>query len=98
MVTEQEIKNRVFTVDFQSPEHSFLVTDSQMRGFNENRRKLAAKINEYLLIFEKEHNYSRNRTYEELIDLCQQSGDTFKKIISGRIRATRTVLYKFCIG
>ena len=98
MVTEQEIKNRVFTVDFQSPEHSFLVTDSQMRGFDENRRKLASKINEYLLIFEKEHNYSRNRTYEELVDLCQQSGDTFKKIISGRIRATRTVLYKFCIG
>ena len=27
MVTEQEIKKRVFTVDFQSPEHSFLVTD-----------------------------------------------------------------------
>ena len=72
MVTEQEIKNRVFTVDFEGSEHSFRVTDSQMRGFNENRRKLAAKINEYLLIFEKEHNYSRNRTYEELIDLCQQ--------------------------
>ena len=63
MVTEQEIKNRVFTVDFEGSEHSFLVTDSQMRGFAENRRKLDAKINEYLLIFEKEHSYSRNRTY-----------------------------------
>ena len=41
MVTEQEIKNRVFTVDFEGSEHSFRVTDSQMRGFDENRRKLA---------------------------------------------------------
>lgn len=24
MVTEQEIKNRVFTVDFESPEHSMV--------------------------------------------------------------------------
>ena len=86
MVTEQEIKNRVFTVDFQSPEHSFLVTDSQMRGFDENRRKLASKINEYLLIFEKEHNYSRNRTYEELVDLCCfQRMESLRKTISGTL-------------
>ena len=34
MVTEQEIKNRVFTVDFEGSEHSFRVTDSQMRGLS----------------------------------------------------------------
>ncbi len=98
MVSEKEIRERNFSINFDSPVRSMLVTNSEMKRFSNNSRILAGKINNYILIYEREHSLSRNKTYEEMIEKCQQSGDTFKKIISGRIRITRTVLYKFCIG
>ncbi len=98
MVDDKEIKSINFTVDFDYFRNSKLVTGSQMKKFGDNNKLLASKINQYILMYEQKNKLSRNKTYEEMIEKCQQSSDTFKKIISGKIRITRCVLYKFCIG
>ena len=82
MVDDKEIKSINFTVDFDYFRNSKLVTGSQMKKFGDNNKLLASKINQYILMYEQKNKLSRNKTYEEMIEKCQQSSDTFKKIIS----------------
>lgn len=98
MVTEQEIKNREFKTEFEKERFSYKVTGAEMQRFSENRRKLAYVLNKIILKFENEKGCSRNKIAENIENNCRQSWDTYKKIISGKIKATRVALYKFCIG
>ena len=87
MVTEQEIKSRKFRSDFEKEHISYQVGNEEMTIFSEKKTKL-----------EKDFNCNRSKIAEKIEDNCQQSWDTYKKIINGRGKATRVALYKFCIG
>lgn len=45
-----------------------------------------------------DYGCSRNKIADKIEENCQQSWDTYKRIINGRCKATRVALYKFCIG
>lgn len=98
MVTEHEIKSRKFKNSFEREKVSYQVTAGEMSEFKMNRKKLAHRINGYVLKLQTEKNISRNQAAEIIYDRCQQSWDIYKKIFSGKIRPTREFLYKFCIG
>lgn len=98
MVTEQEIKSRKFKCDFEKEKLSYQVSGEEMRMFSEKKRKLAHLINNYVLKFETEYHLSRNKTAEKIEENCQQSWDTYRKIINGTSKTSRIALYKFCIG
>lgn len=98
MVTEQEIKSRKFRSDFEKEKISYQVSDEEMTIFSEKKRKLAKTLDDFVHKLEKDYGCSRNKIADKIEDNCQQSWDTYKKIINGRGKATRVALYKFCIG
>lgn len=98
MVTEQEIKSRKFRSDFEKEKLSYQVSGEEMRMFSEKKRKLAKTLNNFVLKLETDYNCSRNKIADKIEENCQQSWDTYKRIINGRCKATRVALYKFCIG
>lgn len=98
MVTEQEIKSRKFRSDFEKEQISYQVGDEEMRMFSEKKRKLAKTLNNFVLKLEMDYDCSRNKIADKIEENCQQSWDTYKRIINGRCKATRVALYKFCIG
>lgn len=98
MVTEQEIKSRKFRSDFEKEKLSYQVSGEEMRMFSEKKRKLAKTLNNFVLKLEMDYDCSRNKIADKIEENCQQSWDTYKRIINGRCKATRVALYKFCIG
>lgn len=98
MVTEQEIKSRKFKCDFEKEKLSYQVSSKEMEIFYEKKTKLAKTLNNFVLKLEMDYDCSRNKIADKIEDNCQQSWDTYKKIINGRGKATRVALYKFCIG
>lgn len=98
MVTEQEIKSRKFRSDFEKEKLSYQVSGEEMRMFGEKKRKLAKTLNNFVLKLEMDYDCSRNKIADKIEENCQQSWDTYKRIINGRCKATRVALYKFCIG
>ena len=98
MVTEQEIKSRKFRSDFEKEQISYQVGDEEMTIFSEKKTKLAKTLDDFVHKLEKDFNCNRSKIAEKIEDNCQQSWDTYKKIINGRGKATRVALYKFCIG
>ncbi len=98
MVTEQEIKSRKFRSDFEKEKLSYQVSRKEMEIFDEKKTKLAKTLDDFVHKLEKDFNCNRSKIAEKIEDNCQQSWDTYKKIINGRGKATRVALYKFCIG
>lgn len=98
MVTEQEIKSRKFKCDFEKEKLSYQVSSKEMEIFYEKKTKLAKTLDDFVHKLEKDFNCNRNKIADKIEDNCQQSWDTYKKIINGRGKATRVALYKFCIG
>lgn len=98
MVTEQEIKSRKFRCDFEKEKLSYQVGDEEMTIFSEKKTKLAKTLNNFVLKLEMDYDCSRNKIADKIEENCQQSWDTYKRIINGRCKATRVALYKFCIG
>ena len=98
MVTEQEIKSRKFRSDFEKEKLSYQVSGEEMRMFSEKKRKLAKTLNNFVLKLETDYDCSRNKISDKIEENCQQSWDTYKRIINGKCKATRVALYKFCIG
>lgn len=98
MVTEQQMRSMNFSDEPVRQTKSYKVNPSQISRFDENRKKLAFKINSIVLSFELEHDLSRNKTGEIISERTQQSWDSYKKVISGRTTASRALLYKFSIG
>ena len=98
MVTEQEIKSRKFKCDFEKEKLSYQVSSKEMEIFDEKKTKLAKTLDDFVQKLEKDFNCNRSKIAEKIEDNCQQSWDTYKKIIYGRCKATRVALYKFCIG
>lgn len=98
MVTEQEIKSRKFRSDFEKEKLSYQVSSKEMEIFDEKKTKLAKTLNNFVLKLETDYNCSRNKIADKIEENCQQSWDTYKRIINGRCKATRVALYKFCIG
>lgn len=98
MVTEQEIKSRKFKCDFEKKKLSYQVSSKEMEIFDKKKTKLAKTLNNFVQKLEKDFNCNRSKIAEKIEDNCQQSWDTYKKIINGRCKATRVALYKFCIG
>ena len=98
MVTEQEMKSRKFRCDFEKEQISYQVGDEEMTIFSEKKRKLAKTLDDFVHKLEKDFNCSRNKIADKIEENCQQSWDTYKRIINGRGKATRVALYKFCIG
>lgn len=98
MVTEQEIKSRKFKCDFEKEKLSYQVSSKEMEIFYEKKTKFAKTLNNFVLKLEMDYDCSRNKIADKIEDNCQQSWDTYKKIINGRGKATRVALYKFCIG
>lgn len=98
MVTEQEMKSRKFRCDFEKEKLSYQVSGEEMRMFSEKKRKLAKTLNNFVLKLEMDYDCSRNKIADKIEENCQQSWDTYKRIINGRCKATRVALYKFCIG
>ncbi|WP_293970463.1 hypothetical protein [uncultured Ruminococcus sp.] len=98
MVTDKEIKNRKFKCEFKKEKLSYQVSSQEMRIFSENKRKLAKTLNNFVLKLEMDYDCSRNKIADKIEENCQQSWDTYKRIINGRCKATRVALYKFCIG
>lgn len=98
MVTEQEMKNRVFKTEFEKERLSYQVTSAEMQRFSDKKRRLALAINNIILTLENETGCSRTKIADDVEFNCRQSWDTYKRIINGKIKATRVALYKFCIG
>lgn len=98
MVTEQQMKSMDFLDEPVKIKKYYQVNPSQMKKFDDNRKKLAFKINSIVLRFELENDLSRNKTGEIISERTQQSWDSYKKVISGRTTASRALLYKFSIG
>lgn len=98
MVTDKEIKSRKFRCNFEKEKLSYQVGDEEMTIFSEKKTKLAKTLNDFVHKLEKDFNCNRSKIAEKIEDNCQQSWDTYKKIINGRCKATRVALYKFCIG
>lgn len=98
MVTEQEIKSRKFRSDFEKEKLSYQVSSKEMEIFDEKKTKLAKTLNDFVLKLETDYGCSRNKIADKIEENCQQSWDTYKRIINGRCKATRVALYKFCIG
>ena len=98
MVTEQEIKSRKFRSDFEKEQISYQVGDEEMTIFSEKKTMLAKTLNNFVLKLEMDYDCSRNKIADKIEENCQQSWDTYKRIINGRCKATRVALYKFCIG
>lgn len=98
MVTEQEIKSRKFRSDFEKEKLSYQVSSKEMEIFDEKKTKLAKTLNNFVLKLETDYDCSRNKIADKIEENCQQSWDTYKRIINGRCKATRVALYKFCIG
>ncbi len=98
MVTEEQMKSKVFLDKPVKSQRHYQVNPAQMKSFDDNRKKLAFKINSIILNFELENDLSRNKTGDIICERTQQSWDSYKKVIYGKTIATRTLLYKFSIG
>ncbi len=98
MVTEQEIKSRKFRSDFEKEHISYQVGNEEMTIFSEKKTKLAKTLDDFVHKLEKDFNCNRSKIADKIEENCQQSWDTYKRIINGRCKATRVALYKFCIG
>ncbi|MBQ8572331.1 MAG: hypothetical protein IJ451_02555 [Ruminococcus sp.] len=98
MVTEQQMNSIDFLDEPVKSKNYYKVNPSDMSRFDDNRKKLAFKINSIVLSYELENDLSRNKTGEIICEKTQQSWDSYKKVIYGKTSASRTLLYKFCIG
>lgn len=96
MVTEEDIKNKFFAED-RNGDTSLRVTAEEMRGFEENSRKLPRMIGARKIQFEKEFNNDRS-SYEKFANACCLNASTVKKTIAGSIKVTRTFLYRMVVG
>ena len=107
MVTVEEIRSKVFTKEFEElPEKvSMRVTANDVVHFDENTKKLIAKIRNKLISFNTERNLSK-MNYTEFSNACDVHETTIKKVLSGRMLSktgdgfsiTRKFLYKLAVG
>ena len=92
---KKEDFNSIF---FQAEKTSARVSSKELSHFIDTENELRDMIGKKKIAYQKEQNLSSLTAYEELEDACQISMDTLKKTISGRIKVTRTFLYKFTVG
>lgn len=96
MVTEQEISSHIF-VEEKFDAASMRVNVEEMKGFEENNRKLPRKIGTKKIQFDRECN-NDNSSYEKFANACCLSASTVKKTIAGSIKVTRAFLYRMAVG
>lgn len=98
-VTKEDIKNVKYR-EYILEDNSMRLSNSDIARFTDKEKKLAKKISAIKLKFEMEHDYSSNKAYEELADLCQISVTSFKYAVSCKKgnTANRHFLYKLAVG
>lgn len=83
---------------FQAEKTSVRVSSRELSHFIDAENELRDMIGKKKVSYQKEQNLTSLTAYEALEDMCQISMDTLKKTISGKIKVTRTFLYKFTVG
>ena len=98
-VSPKDLK-KVKYKEYLSESSSMRLSGADKSRFSEKEKQLAKKISTIKLKFEIEHEYSSNKAYEELADLCQISVTAFKYAVAGKKgnTANRHFLYKLAVG
>ena len=97
MVTEAEMKQfeNLKTIKENT---AYKVTAAELSHFLDNEAELAERIADRKKQYEKENSVNKTNAYYDIEEKCQISMETLKKVIYGKIKATRTLLYKFTVG
>lgn len=106
MVSETEImqKIRSYSPAVKPASPLNMVTERDMQPFMEKRYALGNLILAHVNAFQDKRGINRSQAAEIITENCQQSWDSYKKIITAKqekgkkAAETRPTLYKFCIG
>ncbi len=80
------------------PKTAYKVTASELSHFVDNEIELAELISDRKKQYENENSVNKTAAYIAIEELCQISSETLKKVMCGRTKITRTLLYKFTVG
>ena len=100
MVDEKEIRKLIDENKGKEKSYgeSYRLRDSDKDIIEESKRELPFLISERKLKNDEEHKIGATKGYDLIEEMCLIPGTTFKKTVSGEIRATRTFLYKYVVG
>ncbi len=96
MVTQEEIESRTFEL-LEENKVACRVTDAEMRQFD-TKHQLVIKLMNLKVAFDNIHNYKTTMGYERFAEACMLGTSTIKRMFSGTIRITRTMLYRITVG
>lgn len=96
----QALPDREFfdSIEYHKDTQSLRVTAAELSQFADQDDELACMIGDAKLDLIEREGFSATRASEWIEDHCQISEDTLKKTITGKIKVTRTFLYKFTVG
>lgn len=96
----QVLPDRQFfdSIEYHEDTQSLRVTATELSRFVDQDDELACMIGDAKLDLAEREGFSATRASEWIEDHCQISEDTLKKTITGKIKVTRTFLYKFTVG
>lgn len=100
MVNEKEMRKLLEEYKSKNESHnsSYRLRESDIVQMEKNTAKLPYLISECKVRNDEEHNVGATKGYELIDEMCLIAVTTCKKTINGKIRATRTFLYKFAVG
>ena len=86
------------SIEYQKEVQSLRVTAAELVPFEKQNYELASMIGDAKADLAEREGLSATRASEWFADHCQINEDTLKKTILGKIKVTRTFLYKFTVG
>lgn len=97
MVNDKEME-RFLSKSVAENKVAYELTFNEIAKFDNDSLELADMIGDRKKQYQEEKGINSTAGYMELEESCQISADTMKKVISGRLKISRTFLYKFVIG
>ena len=96
----QALPDREFfdSIEYHKDTQSLRVTAAELARFSDQDIELAGMIGDAKADLKEREKLTVTRASEWIADHCQINETTLSKTITGKIKVTRTFLYKFTVG
>ena len=96
----QALPDREFfdSIEYHKDTQSLRVTAAELARFDDQDIELAGMIGDAKADLKEREKLTVTRASEWIADHCQINETTLSKTITGKIKVTRTFLYKFTVG
>ena len=85
-------------IEYHNETQTLRVTAAELARFNDQDIELAGMIGDAKADLKEREKLTVTRASEWIADHCQINETTLSKTITGKIKVTRTFLYKFTVG